>query len=87
MQFATQTETKATPRAIETPVPCPTCGALPETTKVRGHWRSRCTSVHLRPILAASKRTKREAISAWNAAFKEKPHCGVTSGKDHDQES
>ncbi|MEX3983772.1 hypothetical protein AB4Y45_32840 [Paraburkholderia sp. EG287A] len=71
MQLATQAETKAASNTIEAPVPCPQCGALPETTKVRGHWRSRCTSVHARPILAASKRTKREAIRAWNDAYRE----------------
>lgn len=78
MQVATQTETNA-PRVIETPVPCPKCGALPETTKVRGNWRSRCTSVHLQPILGHPMRTKREAIRAWNDAYKEKDEAELAS--------
>lgn len=79
MQLATQTETKAAHSVIETPVPCPHCGALPETTKVRGQWRSRCTSVHTRPVLAPSKRTKREAIRAWNDEYKEKDEAELVS--------
>jgi hypothetical protein len=75
----TANETKKPLRPIETPVPCPKCGALPMTAKVRGSWRSRCTSSHFLKIEGHAMRTKREAIHEWNNAFASKAEAAANT--------
>ena len=76
--------TEKKPRAeTPTPVPCPKCGRLPETQKVRSYWQSRCQHGLTNPskvymTTGHTMLTKRDAIIAWNTEHgpKAEPKAG-----------
>lgn len=59
-------------RVVEEAVPCPKCGAQPQTMKTGSHWRTCCPTAHILPVAGHTMKTKADAIREWNNAYKAK---------------